>query len=194
MRLTKEREAEIRDQIALMRARLSYQHQRWTRADACTRLPLTASEELLAELDAVRAELDEWKTHLIAEDERLLLTESVVVMERQLTRACAERDAARADAAAARTREATIVGAVSRLKAADHEEWQQLQHVLSHLADATREHDASIRADERAKVVAWLRGRATKLSSSHLDYAQAYAGATDAAADAIERGEHEVKP
>lgn len=117
----------MRDQIALMRARLSYTHQRWTRADACTRLSLTAAEELLAELDAVRAELDEWKTHLIAEDERLLLTESVVVMERQLQRVMAERDTSR--------------------------------------------------ADERAKVVEWLREHVEERCAAF-------------AADAIERGEH----
>lgn len=82
MRLTKEREAELRADNGC-------------EGYACDRANVIA--DLLAELDAVRAELDEWKTHLIAEDERLLLTESVVVMERQLTRACAERDAARAD-------------------------------------------------------------------------------------------------
>ena len=116
MRLTKEREAELRHYYG---GTIPVSYYRPTMVDEYA---VADVADLLAELDAVRAELDEWKTHLIAEDERLLLTESVVVMERQLTRACAERDAARADAAAARTREATIVGAVSRLKAADHEE------------------------------------------------------------------------
>ena len=121
MRLTKEREAELRHYYG---GTIPVSYYRPTMVDEYA---VADVADLLAELDAVRAELDEWKTHLIAEDERLLLTESVVVMERQLTRACAERDAAR--------------------------------------------------ADERAKVVEWLREHVEERCAAF-------------AADAIERGEH----
>lgn len=145
MRLTKEREAEIRDQIALMRARLSYQHQRWTRADACTRLSLTSSEDLLAELDAVRAERDSLRTALDTQPKPSTVAAAIAQMARDMV----------------------------------HRGKHSVEGLAVHIQ---RSLDAA-RADERAKVVAWLRGAAK--GGAH------YSAALGIAADSIERGEHE---
>lgn len=64
--------------------------------------------------------------------------------------------------------------------------------------DAVRAERDAAHADERAAVVAWLNRRANELDAATRGDGgsiDAYkADAYDAAADAIERGEHEVKP
>ena len=54
--MTAERLSEIKEMVRVMRARLSYTHQRWTKADACTRLNVDASEELVAALEQLMGE------------------------------------------------------------------------------------------------------------------------------------------
>lgn len=56
-----------------------------------------------------------------------------------------------------------------------------------HLPNDTKEHDEEIRADERARIVAWLRSYATGVDGDGDNED------TLLAADAIERGEHEPK-
>ena len=57
--MSAERMAEIRESVMFMRARLSYTHQTWTKADACTRLVVDDAEALLDHITAVTAERDE---------------------------------------------------------------------------------------------------------------------------------------